>query len=134
MTMKKILLIIIYFINPLSGYSQHFEFQYDASGNRIYRDYIVPRLANPEQFVQEQNLGISVFPNPSPDKINIKIETLENGESAIIIFSDEAGKIIIRKEQTSIQDEITLETFKSGIYYIKVFYRKEEIVYKIVKL
>ena len=132
--MKKLGLIftILILVNYCSA--QHFEYVNDAAGNRTHRNYLVPRLANPAQVDIEKKHGISVYPNPAPEKINVSISSLEVGEIADIYLSDEQGKILLSKKQNSILAEVDLSNLKAGIYYLKVFIKSENITYKIVKL
>ena len=131
--MKKYLSLIFLLFNAYCS-AQHFEYTYDPSGNRTIRKYLVPRLANPSLAVVEKKYGISVYPNPSPDKINISIASLEKDETADVYLSDEQGKILLMKKQNSILDVIDLSNFKAGIYYIKIYIKSETVSYKIVKL
>ena len=132
--MKKLGLIftILILVNYCSA--QHFEFDYDVSGNRTNRNYLVPRLANPALADIEKKHGISVYPNPAPEKINVSISSLEVGETADIYLSDEQGKILLSKKQNSTLAEVDLSNLKAGIYYLRVFIKSENITYKIVKL
>ena len=97
------------------------------------------RMANPSQAIDssaivEKKFGISVFPNPVPDKINVGIAALEDGESAKVYLSDDQGKVLLMREQTSKLETLELGNLIAGIYYIKVYIKSECVSYKIVKL
>ena len=130
--MKKYITLVYLIINNYC-FAQHFDYTYDQSGNRIERKFSVPRLANPESAIVEKKLGVSAYPNPTNDKINISISSLDNGESADIYLSDEQGKIIFIKKQNSNIEEVDLSSLKAGIYYIRVHIKSEDVSYKIVK-
>ena len=136
--MKKLIFIILLFVS-LYCYAQHIEYKYDPAGNRVYRHYFPLRMANPSQVIDssaivEKKFGINVFPNPAPDKINIGITALEDGESAKVYLSDDQGKVLLMREQTSKLGTLELGNLKAGIYYIKVYIKSECVSYKIVKL
>ena len=138
--MKKLLVILI-LIN-VSCYclaQQRIAYTYDLAGNRVNRHYFPMRMANPSQAIDsssivEKKFGISVFPNPAPDKINVGITALEDGETAKVYLSDDQGKVLLMREQTSKLGTLELGNLKAGIYYIKVYIKSESVSYKIVKL
>ena len=121
--MKKYLTAILFFILNYCS-AQHFEYVNDAAGNRTNRNYLVPRLANPAQADLEKKYGINVYPNPSPEKINVSISSLEVGETADVYLSDGQGKIILLKKQSSALEEVDLSNLKrryllyQGLYKI----------------
>lgn len=130
--------LILIFISSYCS-AQHFEFSHDAAGNRTQRKYYVMRLANPaleadSSSIIEKKHGISVFPNPTPDKINVSISSLENGEAANVYLSDEQGKVLLIWKQTIKHETFDLSIFMAGIYYIKIYLKSESVYYKIVKL
>ena len=119
--------------------AQHIEYTVDASGNRVNRQFHPMRMTNPSQAIDsssivEKKFGISVFPNPAPDKINVGITALEDGETAKVYLSDDQGKVLLMREQTSKLETLELGNLKAGIYYIKVYIKSESVSYKIVKL
>ena len=59
---------------------------------------------------------------------------MEDGETAKVYFSDDQGKILLIREQTSKLGTLELGNLKAGIYYIKVYIKSESASYKIVKL
>ncbi len=130
----KLYLTILLLFSQFYCLAQHFEYTYYPNGNRKERIFLSPRLANPESAIIEKKYGVSVYPNPTPEKFNVSITSLENGETADVYLSDEQGKIILSKKQNSILAEVDLSNLKAGIYYLRVFIRLENITYKIIKL
>ena len=136
--MKKYLILIFLSICSWCN-AQHIEYTVDGAGNRVNRQFHPMRMANPSQEIDssaivEKKFGISVFPNPVPDKINVGITSLAEGESAKVYLSDDQGKILLMREQTSKLETLELGNLKAGIYYIKVYIKSESVSYKIVKL
>ena len=137
--MKKYYIGFILFLSFYCSAQQRIAYTYDLSGNRVNRHYFPMRMANPSLEVDssaivEKKFGISVFPNPAPDKINVGITALEDGETAKVYLSDDQGKVLLMREQTSKLGTLELGNLKAGIYYIKVYIKTESVSYKIVKL
>lgn len=88
----------------ICGYSsaqQRIAYTYDLSGIRVNRQFHPMRMSNPSQPIDssafvEKKFGISVFPNPTPDKIKVNISLLEVGESAKVYLSDDQEKILLK--------------------------------------
>ena len=86
-------------------YSQHFEFTYDPSSNRTHRQYIIPRLVNPEKdSIIVSKFGTNIFPNPVAESVSIRISGLAEGKSATVQLICLSGKILSVKLQ-SVQHE-----------------------------
>ena len=78
------------------------------------------------------NSDISVFPNPTTGKVNIKFENLNSNTK--ISFLDLTGKSIIEKEisaKTTIS-EFDLSKFPKGVYLVKVLNNDNVKIEKIV--
>jgi hypothetical protein len=137
--MKLFLLTIVLFFSCYCSAQQHIQYTYDQAGNRTQRNYFVARLAAPstenDSSVFIENLfGIKVYPNPAPDKINISIAALEEGESVLIYLSDEQGKKLLMHDQKSKLDAIDISSLKAGIYYLRIYIKSENVTYTVVKL
>jgi hypothetical protein len=72
---------------------------------------------------QKQELGVSVYPNPSNGRFNIKLNSLPEQTAAIKVF-DSAGKQVFIKElditQSKMLQRINLSGVDNGIYLLKV--------------
>jgi hypothetical protein len=81
--------------------------------------------------IDENNqLSISIYPNPVKDILNINNET---GKEITISLKDVAGKELVRKISTSQTASIDLNHYKAGIYFITVNNDNNVITQKIVK-
>lgn len=112
---------------------------YDNAGNRIARVTVVPPnspLANDEANntenetqdsltlgTSEDELEISVYPNPTDDKVNINT-SLENDFTLII--SDAQGKKLMEKELNKSHQVVSMKLFDSGVYYFRISFNGEE--------
>jgi hypothetical protein len=85
---------------------------------------------------------ISIGPNPASNYIDFKANFSQIGHLSFQLL-DAKSKVFIHKEQGSVfstfQTRLQLDTYASGIYYIKVFFKPisgilQTGVYKIIKL
>jgi hypothetical protein len=121
--------------------AQHYEYSYDAAGNRSQRAFVYPRPA-PTAGEEQQTInpdvvdkyGINLFPNPTTGSFNVSISNLEEGSKARLILSDVQGKTIMDKEQIVKVSSLDLTNYDAGIYYLKVFINDEKAFYKILKV
>jgi hypothetical protein len=81
-------------------------------------------------------MGVSVFPNPASDFLNIKMGNKFGGTSSIVISTTE-GKEVLRKEfdkQTFVvKDKIDLSALPQGIYLITFDFNGKTTTGRIVK-
>jgi hypothetical protein len=85
---------------------------------------------------------ISIGPNPASNYIDFKANFSQIGHLSFQLL-DAKSKVFIHKEQGSVfstfQTRLQLDTYASGIYYIKVYFKPisgklQTGVYKIIKL
>ncbi len=87
----------------------------DISGGNIYK-IKGGEIAGAEDFSVENSL--SMLPNPASDNITFRIEN-DNFQS--IQLFDTRGRLVYKKENISGNEEtISIETLKSGIYFVKI--------------
>jgi hypothetical protein len=139
--MKKCIFYSIFFFLGNYCIAQHYEYSYDAAGNRTQRVFVTPRPGpTPDNGQQSFNpvvadkYGINIFPNPTSNSFNISIYNLEDGDRARLILSDVQGKTIADKEQSMKMDKLDLTNYVAGVYYLKVFIKDEKAFYKILKV
>lgn len=142
------LLLVFFIANNI--FSQKVEYKYDAHGNRTQRKLVVGigtgRMAQPKDNIKTKETiekdgqlimkhGISVFPNPTNDKVVVSLSELKQDENKNIMLYlvDNIGKIITKQPVTDSQTLVDLNGYKSGVYYIKVKFDKEDLFYKVIK-
>ncbi|TSA50980.1 MAG: T9SS C-terminal target domain-containing protein [Sphingobacteriales bacterium] len=76
------------------------------------------------------NNSVSIFPNPTNDKINIH---LQNSAAISISISDVTGRIVYENLLVGKDFEIPCADFANGIYIVKLSDRKETFETKILK-
>ena len=78
-------------------------------------------------------LSISVFPNPSTDILTLKIENIDLKDLSYQLF-DSKGTLLLSDKIIGNQSNINLFSLTSGIYFLKVYDRRNTIkVFKIIK-
>jgi hypothetical protein len=100
---------------------------------QIYDDHFVTSceaiILNNENL---SDLNIQVFPNPTSDILNIK---MENQASAQLTIFDIYGKKVLEKMEVN-QSEIQLSTssFSQGVYFLRIEMEGKELVKKFIKM
>lgn len=59
---------------------------------------------------------------------------MEEGEEALVQLCSEEGKVLYESKQHAIEELLDMRHYSAGIYYLKVFMRKEAVSYKLLKL
>lgn len=74
-----------------------------------------------------------VYPNPATNYIVIKADAIDT-EKVKSVISDTNGKIIMKPDISSNNQEIDVSLLTNGIYYLRILYNNNTIkTYKIVK-
>jgi len=80
------------------------------------------------------DLGISIYPNPTADNLNFNLSNGNNEDLVVEIF-DIQGRLVLFQEITNGNDEfsVSLESLNSGLYLVKVTQDSKTITKKILK-
>ena len=88
----------------------------DITGNHGDRDYWVVKLG-PDVGIQEtKKLSISVYPNPTSDKLMLTCDQSAVGQAYYI--SDQLGKLVTKGIISASAMELDLTELNSGVYFI----------------
>lgn len=82
------------------------------------------------------DFDIEVYPNPTPDRINIRWSLLqEHNDLVLIQILDMSGKIMYEEKinENAKGTQINLNNLHRSAYLMKVTYQKQTKTYKIVK-
>lgn len=142
--MKTLLTIILFFAVTQISIAQKVQYTYDNHGNRIQRKLVASpwseRLGNatPEEIEENSKVaiqeGISVFPNPTSDKVVLTINDFDPSETNSMSLLDAKGIEVMSQRVTQNNSEMDVSQFKSGIYYFKVVKNKKMLYYKLIKV
>jgi hypothetical protein len=76
-------------------------------------------------------INYSIFPNPTENYLTINL--FQQGENTIQLI-DASGKVIYEKQTSTMQNNINLEQFEKGVYFMKIINNlNNSIVEKIIK-
>ncbi len=78
--------------------------------------------------------SISIFPNPASVISNIHLGNLNPFEISIELFSADGQSITFTQSLQQYTYILSMSDFPKGIYFVKIYYRNEFIVKKIVKI
>jgi len=141
--MKRTVFILTFFVSSSLFSQTNIQYGYDANGNRIQRQLVVsdPNTQRTSEAPKEEKaketakeLGLSVFPNPAQDKVQVAINNLGEKQEARVLLIDAQGKNLLDKKTTAQHNEVDMTPFKPGVYFIKVVVGKETLFYKVLKL
>ncbi len=140
--MKGITILLMFF--QISLIAQPIQYGYDSHGNRTQRSLVVsdPTTQRTEQPAKEdekiketaKELGLTVFPNPAQDKVQVVIGDLNEKAEATVFLIDAQGKNLLDKKTNAQQNEVDMTPYKPGVYFIKVLVGEETLFYKVLKL
>jgi len=137
----KIITLLLFL--SITSMGQTVKYSYDPAGNRVQRklDISDPNSqrttdskADKKGMEKAEELGLSVFPNPAQDKVNVVIANLKEGQQANVFLLDEQGKNLVNQKTSVEQNSLDMSPYKPGIYFIKVVVDKETLFYKVLKL
>ena len=77
---------------------------------------------------ENNNEKVSIYPNPTNNKISVSIENNINGALKTEIFDILGNRLLVSTENI-----ISLENFSNGIYLIKVIHNNEVSEFKVLK-
>jgi hypothetical protein len=106
----------------------------DISGNKIVNAEFEPYYLNNEVLSLENDFiisGFSMFPNPTSDFLNIKIQ---EGEIEQILLYNLNGKKVLSKEINKQQSVIDTQNLIRGIYFIKIIFNDSILTKKLLKI
>lgn len=114
-------------IDVSSGPIDHGVNATDLTALKNFRDFVFsPSSTIPTSLnTIENDIDISIYPNPTTNKLFINFENNEN-KAEKLVFLDITGKII-SESNLDINNELNVSNMSKGIYFLK-FYFKNEII------
>jgi hypothetical protein len=148
----KIILLILTLSSIASIKAQYsVDYKYDNNGNRIQR-YFVGLIFRAQINMTSQDSikeidklrmeimkkGLSVFPNPVKDNVNISFSKIvfdQEANKVDVYLTDALGKSLQKTEFKGEDVSFNMESYLPGIYYLGIVINdKEKFEYKIVKV
>lgn len=140
----------LHFTAQYTCISQKVTFDYDASGNRISRNYIIlksakvtPAESSSQSTIKEPdkkpykdksgNADIIIYPNPTSGNLKVEIANFDFKQKSAIYVYDLQGKMIIQKSPATGSDIIDLSSYTNGLYIMKIELGDKISEWKIMK-
>lgn len=147
---KIIMMMLIMFAWTYKTFTQEpdmrFKFTYDpaGTGNRISRVYdAIPLQSHPRDttnsdttktYLFELNSHkVTIFPNPTVGKLTVNITNLTKDEIVYLSVINISGKVIINLENVKGTNEIYLNEYPNGSYFLKLRIGTGEKIWKVIK-
>lgn len=99
---------------------------------------ILVNINNPDGegiILSDRNLqtpNISIFPNPTSDLLNIKLEKIASSQLAVF---DALGNLVLEKNNLSGKEfQLSTVDFSEGIYFLKIRMNGKEVIKKFIKI
>ncbi|NTW34094.1 MAG: T9SS type A sorting domain-containing protein, partial [Bacteroidetes bacterium] len=104
----------------------------DANKWNLYIDNISVTVAGS---INEKNInsGISVYPNPANNNINIEIQKFLPKQNNVLSIYDVHGQLIFSRAIQQAQTKIDISNFATGVYIIKLYNKNGVEVKRFVK-
>lgn len=146
--LNTIFTLAILFAVSSTVFSQGTAYTYDAVGNRIKRklvvctgclkmrntnDTIVPQRETEKAIQIAKQHGISVYPNPANEMVNIAVSGVAVDEKATVYILDETGRTITSFQGLASPSQVDMKDYKAGIYFVKVSVGNENLFYRVIK-
>lgn len=113
-------------VQPVAGNNFYRLKMMDADGKFVYSNTVLLRVVD--------DLLLSVFPNPTADKLNISIKSTQNFAQLKLFVFDNSGKMISQQVEGN-NNTIILDVSKypSGVYFLKILFGDKEETMRFVK-
>lgn len=135
----KRLILGLFFILPLSVFSQTLSYSYDAMGNRIAREIVMSKSAAPPKdttsYVSEvfSERTVKIYPNPTKGQLKVNISIQEGQEAPVLKIYSSSGQLIHSVKATSSITSLDISSHPNGLYLLHIIIGKEESTWKIIK-
>lgn len=103
----------------LSGIGTLIESKFNACFN-ITRDFLYRHLSFPTSMPESETTGIRVYPNPTSERITIRVDGIEQNEPCDMVVVDATGRIMLSTTVSSPVDTLEVSQWPSGVYYIRI--------------
>ncbi len=146
--MKKTIFTLVLGFLATGLFAQDLVYTHDANGNRIVRETIFLKTANPangnpataqnqaqQEALETYLLGnpIVVYPNPTAGKIVLETTSAEALSGATILLFDANGRHLQQLIITTTQTDIDLTAYANGVYIVRLTYQGRTKEWRVVK-
>ena len=145
----RIVTIITAFLVATSTFGAKTSYDYDKAGNRIKRWLIVEEVVNMtemtfrmseseettevENEIKDDDVSISVYPNPTIGVVNVDIPAIDESGSNTLFLYDAKGETVLSRKRLRNSNTIDFMNTPNGIYILKLNINGAEKSYKVIK-
>ncbi|MEO5501415.1 MAG: T9SS type A sorting domain-containing protein, partial [Ginsengibacter sp.] len=112
-------------VQPMTGNNFYRLKLVDADGKFVYSNTVLLRVSD--------DLLLSVFPNPTADKLNISINSTQNFAQLKLFVFDNSGKIISQQVEANNTIILDVSKYPAGVYFLKILFGDKEETMRFVK-
>ncbi len=138
-----ILLLAVASVPCLAQQSGTVSFTYDENGNRTNRQMATAKNnknkcdatdnMNTNVIDSFEKLSVSVYPNPTKDKVNISINNKSTETPVHLTVSTPTGAVLFDKFMADSFETIDLSNLSNGMYLIKLVVNNERKTWTVTK-
>ena len=128
----------------ISSAQDRIEYNYDASGNRVKREIVMP---GPKAMAKQQNFSsdnqsfsdmlrdhsIKIYPNPTKGALRICISGLKGTDKCSLEVYTTLGVQILTKKVEADNIDINISNQPNGVYLLQITINGQSTTWKIVK-
>jgi len=143
MKIKNKIISLFIIVSNLGLAQSKIVYTYSGSGNRTMREISFSpfRVGSKDSIDSAKefpkllmNEGISVYPNPSKDFVNVSINDFDGSKKNHLTLIDAKGNEILFQTIKSQKTEFNITQIKSGVYYFRLVKNETILYYKLVKI
>jgi hypothetical protein len=143
--MRKFYLLFYLALLPVVSSAQgRIGYSYDASGNRVKREIVIPvpkAMAKQQNFSPEdqsfsdmlRDHSIKIYPNPTEGALKICISGLKGTDKCYLEVYTSQGAQILGENVKTDNIDINISNHPAGIYLLKITIDKNSTTWKIIK-
>jgi hypothetical protein len=142
-------LLVIIFLFQLSVNSQTVSFGYDACGNRISREIMLPPMTNVQTNPDHTNSGereltdlyetevgevqLQISPNPNGGQFKVTVPGISTDTDAKLFLHATNGQLVVEKERLEITNNIDIRHNQNGTYILTFIINGKKESWKVIK-
>lgn len=143
--MRKYYLLFYLALLPIVSSAQgRIEYSYDAAGNRVKREIIMPItkvMAEQQDFSSDnQNFSdmlsdhsIKIYPNPTKGALKICVFGLKDTDKCSLEIYTAQGVQIMAEKVNTYNTDINISNHPQGVYLLQITINGKSTIWKIVK-
>lgn len=143
--MRAIYLFLYLALVPAVSFAQgRIGYGYDASGNRVKREIVMPvqkNMAKQQNYSIENHRfsdmlrdhSIKIFPNLTNESLNICTSGLKETDESFLEVYTSRGMQVLKKSIETDNIDISISNLPTGIYLLKITINDDATTWKIIK-